>query len=171
MFQSSRFKHKVFGDEFGINSDKYPDASRNILLMFSTDGFNPYKGSMYSIWPMLLAILNLPASIRYKPKYILMAGLIPGPSKPKSIQPYLEILVNELLQYEENTFTVYDASQDKNINIQLKLMFTVADYPAHSLINNQQGVASYSACMKCNLKVHTISIRPVYVSHTLIFRY
>jgi len=68
-----------------------------IGLLCSTDGFGPFT-SNYSSWPIMAAICNLPPSIRIK--HLLLLGLVPGPKKPPSIHPFLEILVRELAVLE-----------------------------------------------------------------------
>ena len=44
--------------------------------------------------------MNLPRTIWFKPENIIIVGIIPGPSEPHhNINPYLEPLVRELLQF------------------------------------------------------------------------
>ena len=54
----------------------------NLALSLNTAGVPLYKSSTWSLWPVFLTILNLPASIRMKAENVLLAGLWYGPCKP-----------------------------------------------------------------------------------------
>ena len=47
--------------------------------------------------PMLLVPLNLPQSLRISPRSNMLAGIIPGPAEVKNTDPYLDVLVDEIL--------------------------------------------------------------------------
>lgn len=67
----------------------------NLALSLNTDGVPLYKSSTWSLWPVFLTILNLPASIRMKAENVLLIGLWYGPSKPPMkllLEPVLESL-------------------------------------------------------------------------------
>ena len=72
-----------------------------IALAFDMDGINPFHdtGILYSMTPMMLTILNLPRHIRNTFGYINLVGIIPGngKSEAKINDPYVEVLVDELL--------------------------------------------------------------------------
>jgi len=63
-----------------------------IGLILSTDGFAPYSGK-YSAWPILASICNLNPSLRVDHKHMLTLGIVPGPAKPKSLDPFFEVLL------------------------------------------------------------------------------
>ena len=72
---------------------------RNYGVMLNVDWFNPYKHVKYSIGAIYLVLMNLPRSERFKPKNILLVGLIPSMAKePANINSFLEPLVCELRQ-------------------------------------------------------------------------
>jgi len=53
---------------------------RTVVLQPSTDGMNPFNKNKtsYSMWPITLAMLNLPRKIRYLFGRLLLVGIIPG---------------------------------------------------------------------------------------------
>ena len=53
---------------------------RTVFLQSSTDGMNPFNKNKtsYSMWPITLAMLNLPRQIRYLFGRLLLVGIIPG---------------------------------------------------------------------------------------------
>lgn len=136
---------------FGVENNR-----RNICVSLNIDGFQPWKRINRTITPFTLMILNLPENLRHRSHYLLLAGLVPGPKQPKKLAPYLSFLVKELKQLYTEGFTIQDPTikeGDKTVRVRVKLLFTCADYPAHSHINLQQQAGATYGCMKCNLKV------------------
>lgn len=57
------------------------------------------------------------------------AGIIPTNAKhePKSIDPYLDVLVDELIELDGRLF--FDAFRSENFKFQVRLHNSVLDYP------------------------------------------
>lgn len=76
--------------------------ARGVALSLCTDGVNPFsqRRVSYSMWPIMLTFLNLPHNIRTIFTNILVVGIIPGngTKEAQSINPYLEVVADELLQ-------------------------------------------------------------------------
>ena len=70
---------------------------------------NPFQKDhvTYSMWPIVLTVLNLPSDVRHLFSNFMLVGIIPGPSEPASLNPYLEILVDERISL--TNMKVYDA--------------------------------------------------------------
>lgn len=154
LYDASGWRDKVIESGFR-GQNEY-----NITLALSSDGYQPSKRGHYSIWPILLEVLNLPEELRFKPCLIILAGLVPGPNKPASITPYLNVVVNQINELNRSGFSVYNAHTKTTMRIQVQLLFTIADYPAHGLINCQMGAPATWACHKCKIKVraHTFIV-------------
>ena len=62
------------------NTFRSSARERTILLQSSTYGMNPFNKNItsYSMWPITLAMLNLPRQIRYLFGRLLLVGIIPG---------------------------------------------------------------------------------------------
>ena len=72
---------------------------RGIALSFCTNGVNPFSHNRvaYSMWPIVLSILNLPRKIRQSFSNLLLVGIVPagtGGKEVTNINPYLEIVVD-----------------------------------------------------------------------------
>ena len=54
---------------------------------------------LVQMWPITLTVLNLPRKMRYSFSNIWLVGTIPGngTKEPQSLDPYLSVLVDELL--------------------------------------------------------------------------
>ncbi|XP_077862770.1 uncharacterized protein LOC144344828 [Saccoglossus kowalevskii] len=66
-------------DKDGPLSSKYP---YNISFMWNTDGVPVFKSSKYAIWPMYLAINELPPKVRRLKENVIFSGLWFGEHKP-----------------------------------------------------------------------------------------
>ncbi|XP_066924630.1 uncharacterized protein [Clytia hemisphaerica] len=64
-----------------------------IATSFCTDGVNPLKSNnrSYSMWPLMLQILNWPPKFRKSFAGIQLLGIAPGngTKEPKNLEPYL----------------------------------------------------------------------------------
>ena len=103
-------KEKVIGDKDFILE------TRNLVYSVCADGVNPYgKSCQYSMWPLMLRNEGVGAEARYRYDNFLLWGLIPGEyivsssdgvkqrerRQAKSLRPYLDLLVDELLELDQ----------------------------------------------------------------------
>jgi hypothetical protein len=127
---------------------------RNIVISINIDGFKPHKNSQRSITPIVGMVLNLPENLRHKSGYLLLIGVIPGPNAPSNMDPYLQILVDELLYLWNEGMEIADPTiGGRKVKVRVKLLFTCADYPAHGKVNMQQVQSAKWGCIKCHIQV------------------
>lgn len=105
---------------------------RGISLSLCTDGTNPFckEKVSYSMWPIMLTILNLPRHIRNLPGSILLAGIIPGKSEPKNLDPYMELLVEEILLI--NNSLCFDGYKNEEFKMKIDVCMHILDYPGQN---------------------------------------
>ena len=65
-----------------LTPGQFFNSKNNLALSLNTNGVPLYKSSSWSLWPVFLSILNLPASIRMKAENVFLTGLWHGPFKP-----------------------------------------------------------------------------------------
>jgi len=128
---------------------------RAILLQLSTDGVNPFSSNkvLYSMWPIMISNINLPRYIRSFFGNIMLAGIIPaqrGGGEPKNLDPYLEIVVDELLSL--CGIHIYDAFNKESFSFKAALLNYVLDYPGCAKTFNAAGPTALQACMWCELR-------------------
>lgn len=131
---------------------------RNIVISLSADGFSPYLHSSRSLTPITAMILNLPEHLRHQFQHLLFIGLIPGPNKPKSMIPYMRMIVEELQQLYDVGIKIRDPTikvGNNEVNVRVKLLFTCADYPGHGDLNCQQVQGAEWGCIKCHVQVRS----------------
>ena len=92
-----------FKDREGNRFGRQAKEGRYVFSL-SIDFFNPFTnkqaGKKVSFGVISVVCLNLPMSMRYKPKNMFLAGVIPGPKEPPlTLKQYLSPLVDEFLAF------------------------------------------------------------------------
>ena len=135
-------------------SGEFKGDKRGLSFAFCTDGVNPFSHNkvVYSMWPMLLTLLNYPRNVRNLFGNIFLLGIIPGngSSEPKGIDPYVAILADELLNLSGKT--VYDAYKCEYFQLKANVSMYVLDYPGMGKLFNVSGSGAYKGCTWCDIK-------------------
>ena len=125
------------------------ESETNFLLGLNVDWFQPFTNCQYSYAVLTvcewLCILNIPRSSRFKEKYILLNGIIPGPHEPK--KTINDKLVNELLLLWKGV-CMTDAT-GKNVNVRAALCMVACDIPALRKCLGFAGIKANKGCSKC----------------------
>lgn len=108
---------------------KYFSGIRDILLVHMTDGFQLWRRSNKSGWPLLLLNSNLPFSSRFRRFSVISLGVIPGPNKPKNMDSFMFLVADELNKLAVGVRT-YDAYGDEMFPMRAYAPFGSADMPA-----------------------------------------
>ncbi len=142
---------------------------RGVSLGLCTDGVNPFSHlrCSYSMWPIVLTLLNLPRNIRHDFRNMLLIGIIPGNGKKEAntIHPYLEVLVDELMSLSSTK--MYDAYKQAPFDLKVEVLFYILDYPGIGKVFNIHGAGSYKGCLWCDIKGNSftdITITVIYVT-------
>lgn len=69
---------------------------------------------------------------------MMLMGLIPGPAEPKNTDPYVDVLVDDIL--DVNVMTVFDAIKDEMFQLKANIVLHIFDYPAQNKILHCQGM-------------------------------
>lgn len=127
---------------------------RGISLAMCTDGVNPFAHNKvtYSMWPMMLTLLNLPRKTRNKFSSILLVGIIPanGAKEPYTLQPYIDILVDEILELSSST--IFDAYKNAPFSCKVDILLYILDYPGISKVMSVVGSGGYQGCTFCDIR-------------------
>ena len=128
---------------------------RGLSVAFCTDDVNPFSHNRiaYSMWPLMLTLLNLPREIRNTFGSIILLGIIPGngSQEPSNVDPYLEVFIDELIQLSDHT-TLFDSYQGAPFQLKVEILLYVLDYPGLGKILNMSGSGSYKGCLWCDIK-------------------
>ena len=130
---------------------KFFSEENDIALGLSLDGFCPFKRRNQTCWPIILFNYNLPPDIRFHLRYILCAGVIPGPKKPKDADSFLYPLILELLEFLAGIAT-FDVERNELFALHAYLLVVFGDIPAISMIMRMKGHNAVYPCRMCMIK-------------------
>jgi hypothetical protein len=141
----------------------------DVALALSSDGVKVFKTrSAFNIWPIMLVRincviasstlpslltysqtnLNLPPSVRFKRRNMLLVGFTPGPSNPKDFDSFLWPLVEEFLKLEQGIET-WNAATEQYFDLHAYIPLVTADMPGREKLMHLKGNRAYSFCNYC----------------------
>lgn len=157
LFQGSEYLEEVFTRRNITDID--------IVLMLSIDGAQLYASKGSDCWFLIWIVFDLPPEFRYKKRFVLPAGVIGGPNKPKNMDSFLFPTFYHVSAVQWEGLAVWDALQARIVHQNLYIVFGTADTPG--LIHLSGGVGHQGYLAKkvfTNLEALSI-ILPCY-SHT-----
>ncbi|KAJ3575685.1 hypothetical protein NP233_g938 [Leucocoprinus birnbaumii] len=120
----------------------------SILLLLSIDGAQLYEHKASDCWIYVWVVLDMDPSLRYKKRYILPGGFIPGPKKPKNLDSFLFPGLHHISALQKEGLKVWDASKGAVILKHVLILFKTADAPAMALISGQVGHSGAKGCRR-----------------------
>ena len=119
-------------------------------LVLSTDGVSIVNSSAQEIWPIWLAVCQLPPKLRMSQKNIVLAALHTGNGKPnwEKIVPHIESELQSSIEIETYMGHSFDVS--------FKVVFIVADLIAKCHVLNMYQHNGYYGCNYCTAIGKTI---------------
>ncbi|XP_026398281.1 uncharacterized protein LOC113294073 [Papaver somniferum] len=116
--------------EIDNNLPKIKGDPRNLRLAISADGVDVNTGTKHhSVWPVLVAIYNLPPGLCMKRKFIMLSLLIDG-APGNNIDVFLEPLVKDFQFLFEKGKRTWDAYAQEMFTLRAVVLWTINDYPA-----------------------------------------
>lgn len=172
LYQGNRQKSNVFQDVYDgqiwkdfVNADFF-NTKYNVGLMLYIDWFKPFKRSEYAVGALMLTVLNLPRTERFKKKWTIVAGklmhkstlvlvmgllstisgIIPGPHEPPgNINTYLKPLVDDLI-------SLWIGVSFGKHTIRAAVMVMTADMPALRKLTQFLGHKANLGCSRCKFR-------------------
>ena len=123
------------------------DDCRTVQLLLAADGVCPFKRGTKSCCPILVKILNKSSAIRDHSTQQILLGI--ARCAPKSMNPYLQLVLDEVLVLSGKGVKTYDAFTQKVFTLRGKLLLLLADYPGMSKILSMMGSGTPHGCLKC----------------------
>jgi len=147
--------------KFNATHPKFALDPQNVRLGLYTDGFNPFinSSSSYSCWPVFLTPYNLPPSMCMKREYIFLTLMIPGPRSPgKSLDVYLQLLIDELKILWDIGVNTFDAWKKQNFIMKAALMWTISDFLAYGMLSGWSTHGKF-ACPYCMGDINSFTLK------------
>lgn len=124
----------------------------NYPLSIFVDWFQPWRRVQYSVGVIFMSVLSLPREERNKKENVLLVGIIPGGSeKHMSLNPFLEPIVQDLLELHPAGSGVTMATHDKpeGTRVTACLICGVCDLPASKKLAGFVGHNGNKGCSRC----------------------
>ena len=128
--------HLIQHQHLGLFKD-----SRDIGFALSTDGAQLTMKKQSNTWLMILIILNLPPSIRYKTNNIIINFATPGPNAPGDIESFIWPLFEEMAMASEGIW-MWDAVDSSYFVHRACISMALGDMLGSAKLN---GMAGHSA--------------------------
>lgn len=144
----------------------YQNIKNDVFLTLSSDGADAFKSTNYAFWPVILTILNLKPSIRFRLTNLLPVLIIPGPHNPKNLLSFLRPLLDEL-EIMSNGIEV-ELWNHSVVKVRVHLLFVTADMIGRAKLSSTKGPNGISPCLSCH--AHGLFIhhrRHVYFPHQI----
>ena len=92
--------------------------------------------------------MNLPRNLRNKPEYVLLVGILPGPSEATNVNGFLTPLVNELNEFWNGIqLEVYNSTVKKTVKC--ALLCASCDLPADRKLCAFLSYTAHQGCSRC----------------------
>ena len=118
------------------------------VLMFSADGAQLFKSKKSDCWMYIWVVYDLAPGDRYKKRYILPGGFVPGPNAPKNFDSLFFPGLYHLSALQREGLVVWDAHDQKLHRDDPFLIFATADAVG---IADVSGSAGHHARRGCRL--------------------
>lgn len=155
-------------DDF-LDGSEYTDAVRDgrikpddIVLMLSIDGAQLYAMKASDCWIYIWIVFDLSPGARYKKRYVLPGGFIPGPKKPKWIDSFLFVGFHHLSGLQKEGLKLWDAGQNIVVTSFPFLALGTADGPG---LVHLSGLVGHHGRLGCRLYCGLAGRHKAGVSH------
>jgi len=122
--------------------------SHDTVLMFSADGAQLYRNKKSDCWIYIWVIYDLAPGDRYKKRYVLPGGFVPGPNAPKNFDSFFFSGIYHLSALQHEGLIVWDARDRQLHRDNPFLLFVTADAIG---IADVSGSAGHHARLGCRL--------------------
>lgn len=118
----------------------------NVSFIMNTDGVAIFHSSKVSLWPVWLAINELPPALRFSKCNMLLAGLWFAKAKPV-MSSYLRPIVEEVNHLYSTGILVH--TPDGMKLCQAMMLCTCLDLPAKATVTNMKQWNGENGCSVC----------------------
>ena len=129
-------------------------------LVICADGVQLFKSSKQMVWPILLAVTNLPPGIRMNAENLILAGIWQGPIKPP-MSVILPPVLEKINHLKANGIIVQTPSGLRTVKA--SLLVGVFDLPARAMATNMTQYNGRYSCTYCLDKGEHVSGRHLFL--------
>lgn len=125
---------------------KFLSESNHISAIFNTDGIPLYDSSKVKLWPIYLAINELPVAARFSRENLVLAGMWQGKVKPPFLQ-YMWAFGEEMCRLHDSGFIIQSGLT--STTVKLCVICGTVDLQAKAYILNMTMFNGAFGCATC----------------------
>jgi hypothetical protein len=126
--------------------------NHDVIVQLSLDGAQLYRDKDSDCWIFVYIIHNLAPDLRYKKRFVIPAGFIPGPEKMKDGDSFIYPILHHISALQNEGLRIWDASTENHISHSTPFIFVTADGPAMSMVSGMVGHSGKFGCrLYCGL--------------------
>ncbi|TFK59269.1 hypothetical protein BDN72DRAFT_749271, partial [Pluteus cervinus] len=144
----SNLEDFVHSSDFLSLSNQGKIQENDVFVMFSLDGAQLYRDKASDCWFFIWIILNLSPSLRYKKRYVIPGGFVPGPEKPAILESFLLPGFRHLSALQKNGLAVFDGSKKEEVIARLWFVGGTSDTVAAPALN---GLVGHTGSLGCRI--------------------
>ncbi len=118
----------------------------DVVVMLSIDGAQLYESKKSDVWIYIWVVLDRSPDNRYKKKYVLPGGFIPGPNNPKNTDSFIFPGLHHLAGLQKEGLKAWNALDDKVITSFIFNALNTADGPGQTHLD---GLVGHSGAYGC----------------------
>ena len=131
-----------------MKDGEFLSKKENISFIWNTDGIPVFKSSKYSMWPIYLAINELPLKKRWHANNIILAGLWLGHQKPDMLQ-FLKPFTESLTTLYTEGVRINSPDIQETLTCRGMLLCGTCDLPAKAIVHNMMQFNGHYGCNHC----------------------
>jgi hypothetical protein len=112
-------------------------TSDDTVLMLSIDGAQLFESKQSDCWIYIWVLLDLAPDLRYKKKYVLPGGFIPGPKKPKNLDLFVYTGLHHLSALQRDGLRIWDCQTGRIFTLRPYFFLGTADGPGLAALHGQ----------------------------------
>ncbi|CDO75335.1 hypothetical protein BN946_scf184966.g3 [Trametes cinnabarina] len=121
---------------------------QDVVLLFSIDGAQLYRNKQSDCWIYIWVVANLGPDKRYKKRFILVGGVIPGPKHPDDLDSFLYPGFFHVSALMREGLKVWNAALNSEALSRIFVALGMADGPAMATV---QGTVGHHGARGCRI--------------------
>lgn len=131
-----------------MKKGKFLADRNNVSLIWNTDGIPVFKSSKYSIWPLYLAVNELPINKQWCSNNVILAGLWFSSQKPNMLT-FLRPFKESISHLYTKGVEMFSPDIPGNFLCRALLVCGTCDLPAKAIVYNMTQFNGYFGCTHC----------------------
>ncbi|KAL7284823.1 hypothetical protein ACG7TL_002133 [Trametes sanguinea] len=123
-------------------------TKEDVVLLFSLDGAQLYRNKQSDCWIYIWVVANLSPDKRYKKRYILVGGVIPGPKHPDDLDSFMFPGFLHVSALMRDGLKIWNAHLETESISRIFLALGMADGPAMAAA---QGTVGHHGARGCRI--------------------